>query len=137
MGDLSVEEAAINNAEDSESVATLADSAHVTETQNKEVSIGNGALKSADIVSNGSNSKDASVAFKDSNGMADINVPDDGKIENERDIFREFLEKKLPLDLETFIKYNEFSSMRVRADKLVGDATKKALDRCSGKEKSL
>lgn len=46
-------------------------------------------------------------------------------------IFDMFLQRNLPLDLETFIKYNEFSSIRIKADCIVNDVTQTAVKRAN------
>lgn len=60
------------------------------------------------------------------------------------DIETYFEDKQLPVDLSSFIKYNELSSIRMRAGKLVNSATKEAVNRvavstqeaCNGREKA-
>lgn len=60
------------------------------------------------------------------------------------DIETYFEDKQLPVDLSSFINYNELSSIRMRAGKLVNSATKEAVNRvavstkeaCNGREKA-
>lgn len=60
------------------------------------------------------------------------------------DIETYFEDKQLPVDLSSFMKYNELSSIRMRAGKLVNSATKEAVNRvavstkeaCNGRDKA-
>lgn len=49
--------------------------------------------------------------------------------------FEQFQKRSLPLDLATFIKYNELSSIRIKADAIVAHATKNAVQRLKQNER--